>query len=387
MEPSLNVLSILNILGAAQAVLFAIALLGTKRGNVHANRILAALLLCISMLLAWGILSHSRYMLRVPQLAQLHVPFQFLIGPLVFFYVRALLEKRSGLSKRDLWHFISPLICLIYLTPFYFSSSEYKLDYLLAAYRSYPTEWHVRTLLLMAQALAYLIFILVAIPALRMRKEDAKAAKVDPSELFWARDWVGIFTIICMVGMLRYAFDYSVQTNLIVPLFFSVFIYLAVYQKLRRPEPSLSTELTVGHDAAATASTDISATKKYEKSTLTKDRADRYVRRLLETMEKEKLYLDSDLTLQKLAQRLSIPPHHLSQIINERLNQNFFDFINSYRVEEAKKRLIDPSEKHFSIIAIAGEVGFNSKSAFNAVFKKYVNMTPSEWRKTYSNGH
>ncbi len=89
MEPALNLQAILTILGAAQAVLFAGALLGTKRGHIHANHILAALLLCLSVLLTWGILSHTRYMLRVPQLAQLHVPFQFLIGPLVFFYVRA----------------------------------------------------------------------------------------------------------------------------------------------------------------------------------------------------------------------------------------------------------------------------------------------------------
>ncbi len=384
MEPSLNLQSILTILGAAQAVLFAGALLGTKRGNIHANHILAALLLCISVLLTWGILSHTRYMLRVPQLAQLHVPFQFLIGPLVFFYIRALLEKCSGLSRRDLWHFISSLVCLVYLTPFYFQSSEYKLNYLLAAYRSYPTAWHVRTILLMAQALVYLI-IIVSIPVLRAGKKEAKAANVDPSDLFWARAWVGIFTVIWLAGVFRYAFDYSVQTNLVVPLFFSVFIYVAVYQRLRRPESLIKPE--GGGEAAANAPADNTTTKKYEKSTLTKDRADRYVRRLLETMEKEKLYLDSDLTLQKLAQRLSIHPHHLSQIINERLNQNFFDFINSYRIEEAKKRLIDPSEKHFSIIAIAGEVGFNSKSAFNSVFKKYVNMTPSEWRKTSSNGH
>jgi len=277
------------------------------------------------------------------------------------------------------------LICLAYLTPFYFQSSEYKLNYLLSAYRSYPAEWHVRTILLMAQALVYLIIILVSIPTLRVRKKDVRAANIDPSDLFWARAWVGIFTVIWLAGVFRYALDYSVQTNLIVPLFFSVFIYIAVYQRLRRPESAV--KLEDGGEPVVNTPANVTATKKYEKSTLTPERADRYVRRLVETMEKEKLYLDSDLTLQKLAQRVSIHPHHLSQIINERLNQNFFDFINSYRVEEAKKRLIDPSEKHFSIIAIAGEVGFNSKSAFNSVFKKYVNMTPSEWRKTYSNGH
>ena len=91
--------------------------------------------------------------------------------------------------------------------------------------------------------------------------------------------------------------------------------------------------------------------------------------------------------LQKLAARLSIPPQHLSQVVNEQLNQNILDYINTHRVEEAKRRLADPARKHLSILAIAEEVGFNSKSSFNSVFKKYTNITPSEFRKSAPNGH
>jgi len=97
-------------------------------------------------------------------------------------------------------------------------------------------------------------------------------------------------------------------------------------------------------------------------------------------MEAEKPFTDGDLTIQKLADKLSIPPHHLSQTINERLGQTFSDFINSYRVTEAKQRLLDPSLKHLSVLGIAIEVGFNSKSSFNSVFKRYTQMTPSEFR-------
>jgi AraC-like DNA-binding protein len=127
--------------------------------------------------------------------------------------------------------------------------------------------------------------------------------------------------------------------------------------------------------------------QRYEKSTLTLERSDTYLQKLLDLMNTEKPYLDGDLTLQKLAKALSVSPHHLSQTINEQLNQNFFDFINTYRIEEAKRMLRDPGKKHYSILAVSEEVGFNSKSAFNAAFKKHVNMTPSEFRKTIeSNG-
>ncbi|MBC7910399.1 MAG: helix-turn-helix domain-containing protein, partial [Pyrinomonadaceae bacterium] len=122
--------------------------------------------------------------------------------------------------------------------------------------------------------------------------------------------------------------------------------------------------------------------KRYEKSTLTQERAERSLSRLREVMLAEKPFTDSELTLPKLAGRMGISAHHLSQIINERLNQNFFDFINAHRIEEAKRRLFDPKKKHLSILGIAEEVGFNSKSTFNAAFKKHTGMTPSEWRKS-----
>ena len=121
-------------------------------------------------------------------------------------------------------------------------------------------------------------------------------------------------------------------------------------------------------------------TKKYEKSTLTGERAERYLNKLLQCMKEKKPFTDGHLSLQKLAGDLSIPPHHLSQIINERLGQTFSDFINSYRVEEAKRRLLDPAFKHLSLLGIAVDVGFNSKSSFNSVFKKHTSMTPSEFR-------
>jgi AraC-like DNA-binding protein len=153
--------------------------------------------------------------------------------------------------------------------------------------------------------------------------------------------------------------------NLLVPLGASLIVYALGYLKMRKPQTSESDEL---------------AAKKYEKSQLTPERSERYLNKLLQFMEAERPYVDGDLTIQKLAERLSIPASHLSQTINERLGKSFPDFINSYRVKEAKKKLLDPALKHLSVLGIAEEVGFNSKSSFNAVFKKHTDMTPSEFR-------
>ncbi len=121
--------------------------------------------------------------------------------------------------------------------------------------------------------------------------------------------------------------------------------------------------------------------KKYEKSTLTDERADEHSGELLLIMNEEKPFLEGNLTLQKLADRLSVSPHHLSQIINDKIGQNFFDFVNSYRIEEAKKLLTDSRGELLTILAVGEEVGFNSKSSFNNAFKKHTGQTPSEFKQ------
>jgi AraC-like DNA-binding protein len=88
------------------------------------------------------------------------------------------------------------------------------------------------------------------------------------------------------------------------------------------------------------------------------------------------------LTLAELALALSTTPHNLSEVINTRTGQNFYDFVNGYRVDEVKERLRDPNADHLTLLAIGLEAGFNSKSSFNAVFKKHTSMTPSEYKKT-----
>jgi AraC-like DNA-binding protein len=105
------------------------------------------------------------------------------------------------------------------------------------------------------------------------------------------------------------------------------------------------------------------------------------VRRLLRLMEAEKLYLEPELTLPELAAKLSVSPHHLSQVINRETNKSFFDFVNEYRVQEAKRLLGSPKHSHLSILGIALDAGFNSKSAFYTAFGKHIGMTPSEFKK------
>jgi YesN/AraC family two-component response regulator len=125
------------------------------------------------------------------------------------------------------------------------------------------------------------------------------------------------------------------------------------------------------------------APKKYRKSSLSRQEAHYFLKQLIETMERGKPFLDSDLTIDKLAGTLNINRSYLSQIINECGEKSFHDFINSFRVEEAKRLLLKTNEKEFSNLQIGFKVGFSSKSTFYFAFKKIAGLTPNEFRKRF----
>ncbi len=125
---------------------------------------------------------------------------------------------------------------------------------------------------------------------------------------------------------------------------------------------------------------------KYRYSALGDERIAEYAARLDHAMEKDKPYLDPDLTLAKLAAAMEMPAKHLSQVINEHFSLNFNDFVNRYRIEEAKRLLLDPAAREFKLLRIAFESGFNSKSVFNAAFRKHAGASPSDFRRLLGGG-
>jgi len=124
---------------------------------------------------------------------------------------------------------------------------------------------------------------------------------------------------------------------------------------------------------------------KYQTTLLTTDQVKTVLPQLERLMEQEKLFLDPNLSLPKLAQRLHINANHLSRIINEHFKLNFNDYINRYRLAEARKKLTDPRCQDQTILEIMYTVGFNSKSVFNTLFKKHTGQTPSRYRKNKTN--
>lgn len=113
------------------------------------------------------------------------------------------------------------------------------------------------------------------------------------------------------------------------------------------------------------------------------EKADEMMKRVTYSFEVQKIYRKEDISLQSLSEELSIPSHQLSWIINKKMNVTFSGLVNSYRVEEVKKRLASSQESGKTILDIAFDAGFNTKTSFNRVFKKLTRMTPSQYRKRH----
>jgi AraC-like DNA-binding protein len=111
------------------------------------------------------------------------------------------------------------------------------------------------------------------------------------------------------------------------------------------------------------------------------DRREVIRKKLLDYFEKEKPYLISELSMMMLSEKLEVPRHHLTEVLNNDLGRNFFQFVNEYRVESVKQMLSDPTNR-YSIEAIGYECGFNSKSSFFTVFKNLTGKTPQEYRNS-----
>jgi AraC-like DNA-binding protein len=149
-----------------------------------------------------------------------------------------------------------------------------------------------------------------------------------------------------------------------------IFAVLIFYEGLKRPQYFHLIEIK-----------EEKPREKYEKSRLSKNDAYDYLAKLKTFMMEEKPFLNPEITINELSEKVNIPPRYLSQVINDSLNKNFYDFINSYRIEEAKENLINSHYAKKTILEILYDAGFNSKSTFNKVFKDYTGLTPTEFRR------
>jgi AraC-like DNA-binding protein len=166
--------------------------------------------------------------------------------------------------------------------------------------------------------------------------------------------------------------SYEYDPRFAFRLCLTIFTFAVSYFGIRQPTLFTENESRIPEKA------------RYGRSGLNDKSAADYAEKIHAHMKAEKPFLNPELTLNDVADHLHISRHHITQVLNEHIQKNFYTYINEYRLEEIKKRLIDPAYQSLTLLAIAYDCGFNSKSAFNSIFKKSTGMTPSEYRKNHN---
>lgn len=406
-ETAISLLSVLLLLGSAQGLFLALLLLRFKKGNLHANKWLACLLSTFSITLIDGFLTETRYYLLFPHLIAIEWPLNLAIGPLLYLYVRSL----TGLDAREfriseLFHFIPMIILYILLAPFYVMPPDLKTALWLESINATNANplYHIDpVLILIILQVAVYWWISIGMLSRYAKRIKENFSNVETICLSWLRNLLIIFFILFVIYLFTYMlsgfFGIHDKAEFFIHLVLAIIIYAMGIKGLSHPEIFTlfrvsDAEEKVGHikgdgskyteyNDESSHKTENRQVKKYQKSSLTDEQAMQILERLSVIMENEKPFLETGLTLTGLAGLLSISPNHLSQVINDKLGRSFFEFVNEYRVEEAKRLLVSPLVNRFSVLGIGMESGFSSKSAFYNAFKKQTGMTPSRFKEQY----
>ncbi len=339
--------------------LFLALLLFTKKGKTTADMILAGWLSITSFhLFAYYLLVSNAY-LDFPYLLGLEIPIPLIHGPILYVYVATLTNRTS---KKFPWfiHFIPAIAAYILLTGFFSLSIDQKIY----VYQNQGIGYEkIRSLIHFPIIPSGIFYVTLSLISLKNHHQNI-AAQFSYSEKI-NLNWLVYLTAGMGIIWLSVIFGNDTSTFMLVDLFILVIGYFGIKQV-----GIFTNVLHLGSEIERT---------KYQKSGLSDESSSIIYQRLTQLMLVDKLYKDPELSLDILAERLSVHSNSLSQVINSIEGRNFYDYINQLRVQEFKRLVALPENNKFTFLAIAFDAGFNSKTSFNRNFKKATGLSPSAY--------
>lgn len=378
---SVDLFSIFILLGVIQGLLLALFLFFKKeRTAVVSNRLLGLILLGMASINLEIFLCYSRYITKLIHLVDFSEPFNLCLAPAFYLFVNYKISPSDKINWKQMYHFLPFVIYILYSLLFFVQSPEYKFNAFLSAY--FPEKNHIPCVqvinpdpiflkrfineLMGVQAFLYLGLIGFVIYKAFKRENFSLFSNTNKilSRLRNATLFVLIYLIFLLCVKMTFKEDLG---DHFLAVFLSIIIYSISFVMVTKP--SFFSENV------------FSQIKKYGKSSLTSEMKDQILETLIHVMKKEKPFLNSAFSLTELAKQIRTTPHHLSQVLNDCLKKNFYEFTAEYRIGEAQKILSDPQLDNIMMEEIAERVGYNSKSAFNTAFKKQTGFTPSQFRE------
>jgi AraC-like DNA-binding protein len=367
MDPSL--ISLLSFLITFQLLFVGIFLITHKKGNRRNNMLLGT----VFILIAWNMgdltLRINGITLKWEFLQQIDDGFFLLYGPIIYLYAQGVIFRDFKLSGGNLLHLIPFLLLTIVLltlgnqTP---GTSEEIIK------NDLHWQFYLISTLMYAHIFVYLGLTYKSLWKYRKIIKN-KYSQIDQINLDWLSFSLYTFGLITFISLIHnfivLAANRSVfiVTLVLLLIFIFYFVNHVILKALRQPE--IFAGITQNEKT------------KYLGSNLTPSQIEEYKKQLLALLSSEKPFLNPQVSLTDLSEQLSVSTKHLSQVINQSFNKSFFDFINSYRIQEARQILKESRDDKLTVLEVMYQVGFNSKSSFNTAFKKETGQTPTEFRK------
>jgi AraC-like DNA-binding protein len=377
---TITALSLFVFLGVFMGIILSFFFILKNSPNEEANRFQGFLLLTLSLCIFEQFLNMTGLIVRVLFVTNTTEPLNLVIGPFLYLYVKRSITPQR--AKKELIHFLLPALYLGYMILDYVQTNDFKYN---SYINSYHPDWpllrtseviandpfNIKRYLNLVTSFQIIFYTLLSIRLIfrKANQSGSTIMKTEDDTIKSLRNMVAhIFIIIIIFITVKLNFRADLG-DYFIGLYVSFFVLL--------------TTIRVMNDSAYfdrnASFIDISVGK-YRKSSLTE--SDK--KRILAGIENEfesKSYFEYNLaSLSELARRLGESPHHVSQVINEKLNCNFFELLARYRIEKARKIFSEDLKNKLTVEEVSELVGYNSRTAFNNAFRKITGKTPSEFR-------
>jgi AraC-like DNA-binding protein len=375
----LNFVDFVILLGVVQGILLTVT--GLFRQG-RKEKFKAVLFFLLTGIITEIFLNRTGYMYFIIPMVDFSEPFQFAIPPLIYLLVLSI-EPNAELKKWGL-HFIPFVAYTLFFIPFYLAPNEYKLE--VYYYVHHLVEWkttgnyellnklgNFRRFQLFFWYFQMIIYLVLSFQKLLQFYQNHKSGR-SRFEIKW---WfvfnviISVLIVVTLVVKMTYVRDFG---DHIIATFLTGIIYCSSFTELLRP--------TALHHPIPDEKDQRDELPKYTNSGIREEKKLEIQQKLQNLMNEKKLFCDSLISVGKLAKLIGEPAYVVSQVINEKMEASFYDWIAQYRVEEAKRLMNNPKTGQYTVEQIAEEVGYNSKSAFNKAFKKFTSQTPSEFKNS-----
>jgi AraC-like DNA-binding protein len=351
---------------------FAGLLISTKKPFNTANRLMAAwlFLICIEMIFA---------LINSTVIEMYSFPFiTFTYGPLLYLYIKFMTSPDKKFNWLSLLHFIPFIV-------FFTISVIFRYEPLVRDLRSFfrPDKFiSLRIIYSVSFFLSITVYSVLSFVEINRHQKNLKNLVSFTSQKI-TLNWLKILAIsFYLAYFILFILGGLNMIGNFIPFdpYFVIFGFIAAFS-MAYSFYGIKQPVIFGEVVRPVANNEKKEAEKYTRSGLKEVQAEKYLNELLTYMETNKPFLDNDLTINDLSEKTGIARHHITQVLNEKYKRNFFTFINEYRVKEVMERFNEHKFNNYTILAIALDSGFNSKTTFNSFFKSQTGLTPSEYRE------